>query len=423
MEAISQFAARCKDRAVSAVDLLALWDDVEQIRRAAKEDERQVADRMLYGLLVTLGSYALESLPLEQRAVRKDQLLALYANDPSSGVHGASGWLLRQWGEHEAVERIDNMPVPYNPQREWFVKRFEPKVDSNGENLENPEPFSITFVVFPAGQYQIGSPTSEKDRSGNETQVSVTLTRPLAIADREICWRQYSPQDSDSTRKAWARQFNRTLTMAEPSFGVNWYEAVGYCRWLGEVVGMTESEQSYPDPDDIEKDADGNPRNWPLRLDRGGFRLPTESEWEIACRGGMLTTYSYGSDRELLGNYGWYGDNSEGWSKPVGQLPPDSRGLFDMHGNMWEWTHDFSGGSRDNDFVDPTGPEGGSFRVNRGGGWRDVAADCRSAYRIYVTPAVRSSLRGFRLALSPSSQVPTESEADQELESGAEADR
>ena len=77
-----------------------------------------------------------------------------------------------------------------------------------------------------------------------------------------------------------------------------------YSRWLGEVVGMAESEQSNPRPDDVEKDADGNPRNWPLRLDRGGFRLPTASEWEIACRVGMLTTYSFGRDRELMGNYG-----------------------------------------------------------------------------------------------------------------------
>ncbi len=414
MESISQFAARCKDRAVSTADLLALWDEVDRIRGAATGDVRQVADRMLYGLLVTLGSYAVESLPLEQRAVRKEQLLAMYANDPSSGVHGASGWLLRKWGEHEEVERIDNTPVPYDPQREWFVKRFEPRVDGNCNQLEKSESFSITFVVFPAGQYQIGSPASEKDHVDRETQSLVTLTRPLAIADREICWRQYSPHDSDSKRKTWKLRSNRTLTNAEPSLDLNWYEAVGYCRWLGQVLGMTESEQSYSDPDDVEKDADGNPRNWPLRLDRGGFRLPSESEWEIACRGGMLTAYSFGSDRELLGKYARYQDYTETWSKPVGQLPPNSRGLFDMHGNLWEWTHDFSGGSRDNEAVDPIGPERGSDRVLRGGAWDMDARLCRAASRSSFDPSRGSINGGFRVALNPSSQVPAEPESGKE---------
>ncbi len=418
MEAISQFAARCKDRAVSAADLLVLWDEVDRIRLAATGEERQVADRMLYGLLVTLGSYSPESLPADQRAGRMEQLVVLYSSDPSSGVHGASGWLLRQWGQGKAVERIDCKPIPYTPEREWFVMEFQPPWNEEVDLEAIRKPFYITFVVFPAGQYQIGSPTSEKGRSFVENQVLVTLTRPVAIADKEICWGQFSPHDRDSHRQSHAGQFNRTLTMADPSFGVNWYEAVGYCRWLGQVMGMTESEQCYPDADDLEKDADGNPRSWPLRLDRGGFRLPTEAEWEIACRGEMLTSYSFGSDREMLSRYGWYQDNSGGWSHPVGQLPPDSRGMFDTHGNLLEWTHDFTG-SRDNVMIDPTGPETGMGRVTRGGSWVNLAAHCRVAYRSLDTPTNRTASIGFRIALSPSSKVP----AELDQASRAEADR
>jgi formylglycine-generating enzyme required for sulfatase activity len=162
----------------------------------------QQAKLVCYALLITLGSYSLETLPKDQQATRIEQLLELYAKDPSSGVHGASGWLLRQWGQAKAVDKMDRKSVPYSPDREWFVMRFEPPWDWKTLSASMPKAFSITFVVFPAGQYQIGSPASEKDRRADETQVSVKLTRPLAIADREISWQQFSPHDGDQKGKA-----------------------------------------------------------------------------------------------------------------------------------------------------------------------------------------------------------------------------
>jgi len=131
-------------------------------------------------------------------------------------------------------------------------------------------------------------------------------------------------------------------------------------------------------------------------------------EWEIASRGGMVTRYTFGSDRDLLGRYGWYMDNSEGWSKPVGQLLPDSRGLFDTCGNVWEWTHDWYGGDVVNDEEDPLGPEKGAYRVLHGGSWGCVSANCRSAYRHYGTPFYHAPSYGFRIALSPSGVGKTE---------------
>ncbi len=110
-------------------------------------------------------------------------------------------------------------------------------------------------------------------------------------------------------------------------------------------------------------------------------------EWEYVARGGMETKYSFGTSEGLLGDYGWYDKNSGGWSHRTGLLRPSVGGLFDIHGNLWEWTDDWA--------------TKGSYRVNRGGGWNNEAAGCRSAYRGRGTPENRSSNLGFRVALVP----------------------
>ena len=230
--------------------------------------------------------------------------------------------------------------------------------------------------------------------------MSITITRPVAFADREICWRQYSPHDNDSKRQEWAKQFNSTFTLLEPSFGVNWYEAVDYCRWLGKICGLNDADQCYSDADEVEKDSEGYPRNWPLRLDRTGFRLPTAAEWEVACRGEMKTSRSFGGDLLLMERYAWNDKNSQGWSKPVGQLLPDSRGLFDMHGNLWEWTHDWLGKIDESKIIDPIGADAGDSRVTRGGCWFLDARFLRTAIRNAEDPSVFTNRLGFRVALS-----------------------
>ena len=114
------------------------------------------------------------------------------------------------------------------------------------------------------------------------------------------------------------------------------------------------------------------------------YRLPTEAESEYACRAGTTTGYSFGDDAQDLGEYAWFSDNSGNTTHGVGEKLPNGWGLYDMHGNVWEWCSDAEG----------------SFRVYRGGCWYFGAADCRSAYRLRNIPSRRFSLWGFRLALS-----------------------
>jgi formylglycine-generating enzyme required for sulfatase activity len=134
-----------------------------------------------------------------------------------------------------------------------------------------------------------------------------------------------------------------------------------------------------------------------------GYRLPTEAEWEYACRAGTATRFSYGDDPgyALLGDYAWWQGNSGNQTHAVGTRRPNPWGLYDMHGNVWEWCLDWYGGYPGGTVSDPVGAAGGSYRVRRGGGWVNDPRYCRSADRYRLGPGYRRNYLGFRAALVP----------------------
>jgi formylglycine-generating enzyme required for sulfatase activity len=189
-------------------------------------------------------------------------------------------------------------------------------------------------------------------------------------------------------------------TDEHPVVNVSWRDAVAFCEWLG-------------------------------RQDGGTYRLPREAEWEYACRAGSTNAFWNGDDVESLATIGnimdasakakWrnypnlsYVERSDGFvfTSPVGNYPSNGFGLYDMHGNVWEWCSDWYGAYPDVSVSDPEGPIEGSRRVFRGGGWSNVAANCRSAVRSWNAPSHRRFDLGFRLALSFVG-VPAESGQDQ----------
>lgn len=140
------------------------------------------------------------------------------------------------------------------------------------------------------------------------------------------------------------------------------------------------------------------------------YRLPTEAEWEYACRAGSKTLFSFEENVKSLGDYAWFKENSDRRSHPVGEKLPNAWGLYDMHGNVWEWCSDWYGEYQKGAVTDPVGPVAGSFHVLRGGSWHDAAANCKSSSRLWHDPAVRGDvLNGFRVALS-SAGIPQQAE-------------
>ncbi len=176
------------------------------------------------------------------------------------------------------------------------------------------------------------------------------------------------------------------VTDDSPVAQVTWNDACAYCAWL------SEQEQRSPW---YRPDGKGG---WLIAAHANGYRLPTEAEWEYACRAGTTTQYSFGDDYAELEQFGWYNKNAGRKAQPVALKLPNPFGLFDMHGNLQEWCQDFY----DEKWYekpqpnDPKGPSSGSNRVIRGGYWTTTRPSCRSAYRHRFTPSSRYYIYGFR---------------------------
>ena len=234
----------------------------------------------------------------------------------------------------------------------------------------------MKLVLIPKGTFMMGSPESEEGRQKDETQHEVTISKDYYLGVIEVTQGQYEKVMGTNPSHFQKQFIRKSDSSMYPVEQVSWEDAVDFCKKLSELPEEKKAGRVYC--------------------------LPTEAEWVYACRAGSKSAYSFGETSKSLGDYAWFDRNSKGQTHPVGERKPNAWGLYDMHGNVWEWCSDRYGEYPKVAVSDPVGPREGSVRVLRGGSWCDVAASCRSAIRRRYVPSIRGNDLGFRLALSSS---------------------
>ena len=214
---------------------------------------------------------------------------------------------------------------------------------------------------------------------GEGAGVVVTLTKPFELGKYEVTQGQWK---SVMGTEPWDGKGDVQADKDCPATYVSWDDATEFCKKLTEIERKSGTLKAGEE-----------------------YRLPTEAEWEYACRAGTETAFSFGDDESKLGEYAWFTGNtgSEQYAHKVGTKKPNPWGLHDMHGNVWEWCSDWYDETRFYG-TDPVGLEEGSGRVFRGGSWWNGPDGCRSASRHYVVPSYRLYNLGFRVARSQSAQ-------------------
>jgi formylglycine-generating enzyme required for sulfatase activity len=339
---------------------------------------------MRRSLILALGTYGRDEVSSDVRDALVSRLLALYSTDPDPGIHGASAWTLRQWGAHEPLGKLDAAVRDKGPVGRWFV-------NSQGQ----------TFVVLGDHlEFAMGSPEGEHGRRPQELQHTRSIERRFAIAAHEVTVAQFKAFLDSSGQGERHKADGRSPEPTGPANALTWYEAAEYCNWLSRVEGLSEVYEPdqngrYAERMRIRADA----------LKRNGYRLPTEAEWEYACRAGTRTSRYYGNSPSLLRRYAWFVDYGAELLKPCGSLMPNDLGMFDMLGNTYEWCMgralDYKP-DQHNRLPDTINEAeivlDSNSRVIRGGSFADRPEESRSAYRDRESPKNRYMTYGFRPA-------------------------
>ncbi|HEV3262230.1 MAG TPA: SUMF1/EgtB/PvdO family nonheme iron enzyme [Gemmataceae bacterium] len=335
-------------------------------------EEQEVSIRR--AIILSLGHFGLDRLLLAERQNLLPELAQLYHTDPDPGIHSAAEWLLRQWQHEQKLKEIDRLLATGKAEgnRHWYVSRQ-----------------GHTMMMLPGREEFLMGEGREWHKQ--------RIDHRFAIASKEVTVQQFLRFRKDHPYYKAA-----SPTADCPVNSVSWYDAAAYCNWLSRQERIPEDQWCYL-PNKEGKYATGM-KLAADHLRRTGYRLATEAEWEYACRAGTLTAWSWGESEELTGMYAWYYGNSGGRSHPAGTLKPNDFGLFDMHGNAWEWCEDRSEGlsgekKKDNrDITDVRIVTDAYGRVLRGGSFNDQAVNVRCANRVRFAPTDHDDYVGIRPA-------------------------
>ncbi len=236
---------------------------------------------------------------------------------------------------------------------------------------------TMEFAWIPAGEFLMGSPVNEAERFDNEgPQHRVTLTKGFWMGKSAVTqaqWEVVMGKNPAHFKKDKILEFGGKTIPNLPVENVSWNDCQ---EFIGKINVKCEIG------------------NWKASL-------PTEAQWEYACRAGTTTRFHAGDTEDDLARVGWYVDNSGNKTHAVGEKEANRWGLYDMHGNVWEWCQDWFGQYNNGAVTDPTGPNSGSYRVLRGGSWYYNSEVCRSASRGWGGPGIRDDFIGLRVVLLP----------------------
>jgi eukaryotic-like serine/threonine-protein kinase len=337
-------------------------------------------------LVLILGEFSDTQLPEAQRSKLLGDLLVTYENHPDAGLHSATEWLLRKWGHGDRIQEVvqslgrneDQLRAHQSiDDRQWYV-------NTQGQ----------TFILVNAGEFIAGSPKSEQGHDNSEMQYLRRLGRRIAMAATEVTKAQFE-KSSPPKNPLDLRYVLKTED--SPQIGLIWFEAAAYCNWLSEHEGIAKEQWCY-ETNDEGKYGPGMKAKANF-VDLTGYRLPTEWEWEYACRAGAMTTRYYGLSETLLPEYAWYRVNAQLRVWPVASLKPNDFGLFDMLGGVSEWCNDryYSFNPVTVKKEDAIGTTVDDHRVMRGGSYFNIEPrHVRSAQRHGKHPAGRDMHYGFR---------------------------
>jgi len=248
---------------------------------------------------------------------------------------------------------------------------------------------AIEMMRIPGGTFTMGSPASQANRNTDETQRQVTIA---AFSIGKYIVKQAEYEAIMGVNPSRFKQEDANM----PVENVSWFDAIEFCNKLSEAEGLTPVYTIT---------GTGNERTVTWNRNENGYRLPTEAEWEYACRAETTTIFNTGDNiTTFQANYDGtspYNNNAAGRyirkTTPVGNYPPNAWGLYDMHGNLWEWCWDWYGNYATGAQTDPIGPASGTYRVLRGGSWFEGGRNLRSAVRFNYYPSNRNYFFSFRV--------------------------
>jgi formylglycine-generating enzyme required for sulfatase activity/serine/threonine protein kinase len=373
---------------------------LERIRSSQDNDHTRAT------LVLALGAYPIKRLAPSEREWIAQVLLRLFRSSPDAGLHSALRWLLgHEWGLERELSQFEAECASKDcaetrfgraPGRNWYV---------NGQMQ------TMALIRGPV-EFMMGSPESEVGRRPwREDRLLWRVERTFAIATNEVTRSQYEEfldENPDVFRPDSAPHHDRIgKYMPDPGcpvIGINFYEATRYCNWLNLKEGIPDSEWCYPKHIDPKKPLILSPNY----LSRNGYRLPTEAEWELACRAGTQTSRPFGDSGAWMPAYAWFLENSLQRTHPVGSKKPNDFGLFDMLGNAIEWTFQIYDAPGDYLVRDSAGVlldreitriiEDRLDCMLRGGSFYYDVSSLRSANRNWNSPALRENTFGFRVA-------------------------